>query len=86
MVAGKSAVAVLSEFAGAAGGNSSQSDGVQQKLKLTGDKVNTNRALAVMNKGLFGFTAKIDDKGYVVLEIKAAKGKVVITGVEEYII
>jgi hypothetical protein len=28
-----------------------------------------------MNKGLFGFTAKLDGKGYVTLEAKAAKGK-----------
>lgn len=73
VVAGKSAESELSTFAGSGGASSSPAAGVQ--LKLTGDKVNVSRALAVMNKGLFGFTAKVDGKGYVALEAKAVKGK-----------
>lgn len=74
VVAGKSAESELSRFAGG-GLGAPQGAGVQQKLKLTGDKANIDRALAVMNKGLFGFTAKLDGKGYVALEAKATKGK-----------
>lgn len=75
VVAGKSAETELSRFADSGGSGSSHAAGVQQKLKLTGDKATVNRALAVMNKGLFGFTAKLDGKGYVTLEAKAVKGK-----------
>jgi hypothetical protein len=74
-VAGKSAEAELSAFAGSGGASASPAAGVQHKLKLSGDKANVNRALAVMNKGLFCFTAKVDGKGYVTLEAKAVKGK-----------
>jgi hypothetical protein len=75
VVAGKSAESELSRFAGGGSTGAPHAAGVQQKLKLTGDKANIDRALAVMNKGLFGFTAKLDGKGYVTLEAKATKGK-----------
>ena len=75
VVAGKSAESELSKFGGSGGEGEPQSAAVQQKLKLTGDKANIARALAVMNKGLFGHTAKVDSKGYVTLEPKTVKGK-----------
>jgi len=75
VVAGKSAESELSKFGGAGGTGQPRSTAVQQKLKLTGDKANIARALAVMNKGLFDHTAKVDSKGYVTLEPKTVKGK-----------
>jgi len=75
VVAGRSAESELSRFAGGGSGGVSHATGVQQKLKLTGDKANTDRALAVMNKGLFGFTAKLDGKGYVTLEAKQPRAR-----------
>lgn len=75
VVAGKSAESELSKFGGSGGAGQQHSAAVQQKLKLTGDKANIDRALAVMNKGMFGHRAKVDSKGYVTLEPKTVKGK-----------
>jgi hypothetical protein len=70
VVQGRSAERELSQLGGATG----VAPVVQHKLKLTGTAAHIQRALAVMNRGLFGFTARVDASGFVTLVPNGIQG------------
>jgi hypothetical protein len=69
VVQGRSAEHELSQI-----GATASSLAVQHKLKITGAAATIQRVLAVMNRGLFGFTAQIDASGFVSLVRNGIQG------------